>query len=61
MRAAVGLSAFFLLCGVAALFGIPAVQFDGQAILGVRGFVIALSVAALPPAAVLGWRRLSGK
>jgi hypothetical protein len=59
MRAAVLLSGFFLICGVAAFFGIPAVQFDGQAIVGVRGFVTALVAAVVPPIVVLGWRKKS--
>jgi len=61
MRAAVLLSGFLLICGVAAFFGIPAVGVDGQPIVGVRGFVIALVAAAVPPVVVLGWRKMSGK
>ncbi len=59
MRAAVLLSSFFLICGVAALFGVSAVQFDGQAIVGVRGFVRAVAAAVVPPIVVFGWRKMS--
>ena len=55
------LSAFFLICGIAAFFGVPAVSFGGQPVLGVRGFVAGLVVAAVPLLVVLGWRRMSGK
>ena len=59
MRAAVLLSGFFLICGIAAFFGVPAVGFNGQAVVGVSGFVTALAAAALPPLVVLGWRKMS--
>ena len=55
------MSGFFLICGVAALFGIPSVQVNGHAIAGVAGFVTALVVAAVPPVVVLGWRKISAK
>lgn len=61
MRAAVLLSGLFLICGVAALFGVPAVHVDGQVMLGVRGLLAALVAAAVPPIVVLGWRKLSGR
>jgi hypothetical protein len=61
MRAAILLSAFFLICGVAAFFGVSSVQFDGQPIVGIRGFVTALLASAAPPVVVLGWRKMSRK
>jgi len=61
MRAAVLLSGLFLICGVAALFGILAVQVEGEPVAGAKGFVIALVAALVPPLVVLGWRKMSGK
>jgi hypothetical protein len=61
MRVAVLLSSFFLICGIAAFFGVLAVGFDGQPIVGVRGFVAGLFDAAVPLAVALGWRRMFGK
>jgi hypothetical protein len=61
MRVAVLLSSLFLICGIAAFFGVPAVGFSGQPIVGVRGLVVALVAAAVPLAVVLGWRKMSGK
>jgi len=61
MRVAVLLSAFFLICGIAAFFGAPAVNFNGQPVLGVRGFLAGLVVAAVPLLVVLGWRKMSGR
>ena len=61
MRAAVLLSSLFLICGVAAFFGVPAVHIDGQPVLGVGGFLIALVSAAIPPIVVFGWRKISAK
>jgi hypothetical protein len=59
MRAAVLLSSLFLICGVASFFGVPAVQFNGKAVVGVSGFVMALAAAAVPPLVVMGWRKMS--
>jgi hypothetical protein len=61
MRAAVLLSGLCLICGVAALFGVPAVWVGGRPIAGIAGFLIALLVAAVPPVVVLGWRKMSRK
>jgi hypothetical protein len=61
MRAAVLLSGLFLIGGVAAFFGIPAVQVAGQPVTGIAGLVTSLAFAAVPPVAVLGWRRMSRK
>jgi hypothetical protein len=58
MRAAILLSGFFLIGGVAAFFGIPAVQVHGRPVIGVVGLVTSLIFAAVPPVVVLGWRRL---
>jgi len=60
MRVAVLLSSFFLICGIAAFFGVPAVGFSGQPIVGVRGFVAGLVAAAVPLLVVSGWRKVSG-
>ena len=61
MRAAVLLSVLILICGVAALLGIPAVWVDRQPITGIAGFLTALLGAAIPPVVVLGWRKLTRK
>jgi hypothetical protein len=61
MRAAVLLSCLILICGVAALFGVPAVWVGGRPIVGIAGLVTALLTAAVPPVVVLGWRKMSGK
>jgi hypothetical protein len=61
MRAAVLLSGLFIICGMAALFGVPAVYVSGRPILGVLGFVTALTSAVVPPLVILGWRKVSGK
>ena len=61
MRAALLLSGLFLICGVAAYFGIPAVLVDGQAIVGVRALVASLIFAVVPPVAVLAWRKVVRK
>ncbi len=61
MRAAVLLSGLFLICGVAAFFGIPAVYVDHQPAVGSSGLYIALVAAAVPPVDVLGWRKMSRK
>ena len=61
MRVAMRLSGFFLVCGVAAFFGISAVAFNGKPVVGVMGFVTGLVAAAVPLAIVLGWRKRSAK
>jgi hypothetical protein len=55
------MSVLLLICGVAALFGVPAVSIGGQPIIGVRGFFLALAAAAVPPIVVLGRRTATGK
>ncbi len=57
MRAAILLSVMFLICGVAALFGVPAVWVNYKPITGLAGLGLSLVWAALPPLVVLGWRR----
>ena len=61
MRAAVLLSALFLICGAAAFVGVPSVYVGGQPVTGLAGLVVALITAALPPVFVFGWRKLRGK
>jgi hypothetical protein len=61
MRVALLLSGLFLICGIAAFFGVPAVGFSGQPIVGVRRFVVGLVAAAVPLVVVLGWRKMPGK
>jgi len=55
------LSGLFLICGVAAFFGVPAVLVGGQPIVGGRALVVSLIFAAVPPVAVLGWRKVVRK
>ena len=61
MRAAVLPSGLLLICGVAVLFGVPAIHVDGLVMLGVRGFLAALVAATVSPIVVFGWRKWSGK
>lgn len=61
MRAALLLSVMFMICGVAALFGIPAIGFNDKPVLGVAGLATALVYAAVPPLLVLGWRKIKRK
>jgi len=58
MRVALLLSLLFLICGLAAFFGVPAVNFNGRPITGLVGLLIGLLIAAIPPVVVLGFRRL---
>jgi hypothetical protein len=55
------LSSFFLLCGIAAFFGVPAIGFNGEAIDGVRGLITGLIAAAAPLIVVVAWRNISRK
>jgi len=57
MRAALLLSVLFVIGGLAALFGIPAIYAGGKAVLGVLGFATSLLYAAVPPVVVLAWRK----
>ena len=61
MRAAVLMSVFFTICGVAALFGVPAVHVGRKPVLGILGFATALAIAVVPPLAVLAWRKIAGQ
>jgi hypothetical protein len=61
MRAAFLLSGLYLICGVAAFFGVPAIQVHGQTLVGLSGLVVSLAMAAMPPIIVLGWREFRKK
>jgi hypothetical protein len=61
MRAALLLSVLCIVCGLAALVGVPAVYVGGKPVLGVLGFAASLVGAAVPPVWVLSWRKLKGK
>ena len=61
MRAAVLLSVVFIICGIAALSGIPAIYVGNKPVLGVLGFATSLVFAAVPPLVVLGWRKMKRK
>ncbi len=61
MRAALLLSAMCVICGLAALFGIPAVYVNSKPLFGVVGLATSLLFAAIPPLVVVGWRKYSGK
>jgi len=61
MRAALLLSVMCGICGIAALFGIPAVYVHYKPVLGILGFLTALVFASVPPLAVLGWRKIKGR
>jgi hypothetical protein len=57
MRAALLLSIMCVICGLAALFGIPAVYVTSKPVLGVAGFATSIVYAAILPIVVLGWRK----
>jgi len=61
MRAALMLSGLFVICGVAALFGVPAIYVNYKPVFGGLGFVASLVYAAVPPLLVLGWRKVKAK
>ena len=61
MRAAVLLSVAFIIGGLAAFFGVPAIYWNYKPIFGALGFAAALLFAAAPPLVVLGWRKLKRK
>ena len=61
MRTAVLLSAAFIICGIAALFGVTAIYVNYKPVLGILGFATLLVFAAVPPLIVLGWRKMKGK
>jgi hypothetical protein len=51
----------FVICGLAALFGIPAIYVAAKPVFGVAGFATSLVFAAIPPLLVFGWRKYSRK
>ena len=61
MRAAVLLSVMCVICGLAALFGIPAVYVASKPVAGIAGFATSIVFAAIPPIVVLAWRKYSGR
>jgi 4-amino-4-deoxy-L-arabinose transferase-like glycosyltransferase len=61
MRAALLLSVMCVICGLAALFGIPAVYVAAKPLFGVVGLAASLVFAVIPPLVVLGWRKYSRK
>ena len=61
MRAAILLSIAFIICGIAALFGVPAIYAFYKPVLGVLGLATSLVYAAVPPLVVLGWRKMKGR
>jgi hypothetical protein len=61
MRAALLLSVICVICGLAALFGIPAIYVNAKPLFGVAGLATALLFATIPPLVVLGWRKYSRK
>jgi hypothetical protein len=58
MRAAILLSTLFMIGGIAALFGVPGVHVGNQFVVGVKGLLAAMMMAAVPPVLVLVWRKL---
>ena len=61
MRAAILLSVAFIICGIAALFGVPAIYAFYKPVLGAIGFATSLVYAAVPPLLVLGWRKMKSR
>lgn len=61
MRAACLLSAMFLIGGILAALGYPAVYAAGRPVTGMSGLLVALIGAALPPLVVLCVRKLRQK
>ena len=61
MRAALLLSVMCVICGLAALFGIPAIYVNAKPLFGVVGLATSLLFASIPPLVVLGWRKYSRK
>jgi hypothetical protein len=58
MRGAILGSVLVLICGVAALFGYPAMSVNGTRVFGLPALLISVVLAAAFPAAVFVWRRL---
>jgi hypothetical protein len=61
MRAAVLLSVFFIIGGIAALFDVPAIYVNSKPVLGVLGLTTSLGFAAVPPLVVLAWRKMKSR
>lgn len=61
MRAALLLSAMFIIGGILAALGYPAVYVAHRPAMGLGGLLIALFGACLPPLVVFGIRRLRQK
>jgi|1185.fasta_scaffold742026_1 hypothetical protein len=61
MRAALLLSVMSVICGLAALFGIPAIYVNAKPLFGIVGLGTSILFAAIPPLVVLGWRKYSRK
>ncbi len=57
MRAAWLLSALFIICGILAGLGYPAVHIGGKPVTGVNGLFLALIAAFFPPLVVLAVRK----
>ena len=55
------MSVAFIIGGIAALSGIPAIYVNYKPVFGVLGFATSLVFAAVPPLVVLGWRKMKGK
>ena len=61
MRAALLLSVAFVICGIAALIGVPAIYAFHKPVLGVFGLAASLVYAAIPPLVVLSWRKIKSR
>jgi hypothetical protein len=61
MRAAILLSVMFVIGGLAALFGAPVIYVNAKPVFGIAGLATSFVFAAIPPLAVLGWRKYSRK
>ena len=55
------MSVAFIICGIAALFGIPAIYVNYKPVFGALGFATSLVFATVPPLVVLGWRKMKRK
>ena len=58
MKAALLLSIAVMICAVAAGFGIPAIYWAGEAVVGILGLVVGMAYAAVPPVLVLVYRKI---
>jgi len=57
MRAAWLLSVLFIICGILAWLGYPAVYVGGEPVTGSKGLFLALIAAFFPPLVVLAIRK----